>query len=176
MHQDFEILRNELEQVLDGLNTSQTQLRTHGDADRWTIQQTVSHLLLSYAATERVFEARLEKGRGTRAKPSLTQRLAQAVIVRGGIFPPGRTAPAMVWPTPDEAGVPGKALSERIDAALRSLDGRMAAGECLLGTQCQGISHVMLGPMSVPQWRRFQLVHGRHHMKFLGKIRKEFGV
>lgn len=176
MHQDFETLRDELEQALGGLDDRQTQLRPGGDAARWSIQQNIGHLLLTYAATERVMDARIAKGTATRARPSILQRVGQAVVVGAGLFPRGRTAPEMVCPDPEAAAVPSGILIERVMVALKRLDTRITAAEKLFGRQGRTVSHLVLGPMSTNQWRRFHLVHGRHHIKFIARIRGEFGV
>jgi len=176
MNQEFETLREELERMLGGLDARQTQLRPGGDEARWSIQQTVRHLLLTYAATERAIEARILKGTGTRATPSIAQRIGQIVIVRAGLFPPGRKAPEMVTPAANEAAVPGGVLIEQIGAALKSMDQRVIAGEKLFGADQPAVRHVVLGPMNFGQWRRFHLIHGRHHMKLIARVRREFGV
>ena len=176
MHQDLETLRDELERALGGLDDKQTQLRPGGDAARWSIHETVGHLLLTYAATEQVMETRIAKGTMTRAQPSIAQRVGQAVVIRAGLFPRGRTAPEMVCPDPKAAPVPSGILIERVSVALKNLDMRVAAAEKLFGRQGRSVSHLILGPMSLDQWRRFHLIHGRHHIKFIARIREEFGV
>jgi hypothetical protein len=30
---------------------------------------------------------------------------------------------------------------------------------------------VVLGPLTIPQWRRFHLVHTQHHMKQVARLR-----
>jgi hypothetical protein len=176
MNQDFETLRDELERALGGLDHRQTQLRPGGDAARWSIQQTVGHLLKTYAATENAMDARIAKASATKAKPSIAQRVGQAVIIRAGLFPPGRTAPEMVCPAEDEAAVPSGVLIERVSVALKSLDARVAAAEKIFGAQDRTVNHVILGPLSISQWRRFHLIHGRHHMKVIARVRREFGA
>ena len=176
MDQHLETLREELERAIGGLDDQQTQLRTGGDPSRWSIQQTIGHLLKTYAMTEEVIDARIEKGTGTKARPSIAQRVGQVVIIRGGLFPPGRTSPEMVCPSPDEAAAPSGVMIERVTVALKSLDLRIAAAEKIFGTQRKVISHLILGPLSLGQWTRFHLVHGRHHMKFIARVRREFGV
>jgi hypothetical protein len=176
MHQDFETLREELERALGGLDARQTQLRPGGDEARWSIQQTVEHLLLTYAATERAVEARISKGSATQARPTLVQRAGQMLIIRAGLFPAGRKAPEMVTPAADDAAVAGGVLIERVGAALECLDTRVAAGEKIFGARARAVRHVVLGPLNFRQWRRFHLVHGRHHIKFIGRVRREFGV
>ena len=176
MNQELETLREELEMVLGGLDAQQTQLRPSGDPARWSVQQTVEHLLLTYAATERAMDARISKASATKARVTLLQRCGQVVVIRAGFFPGGRKAPAMVMPAEDGAPAPSGILIERVEVALKGMDGKINAGEKIFGTSFRAINHAILGPLSIGQWRRFHLIHGRHHMKQIVKVRKEFGL
>jgi hypothetical protein len=176
MNQELETLRDELELVLGGLDAQQTQLRPGGDPARWSIQQTVEHLLLTYAATERAMDARILKASATKARASFVQRCGQVVVIRAGLFPRGRKAPEMVTPAQDGAPVPSGILIERVEVALKCMDMKITAGEKIFGTDFRAISHAVMGPLSIGQWRRFHLVHGRHHMKQIKRVRREFGL
>ena len=176
MNQDFETLREELERSLGGLDDRQTQLRPGGDAARWNIQQIVGHLLLTYAATEQALDARIEKGTPTKAKPLLVQRIGQFALIRVGYFPRGRKAPAWVTASTDASPVPGGVLIAEVDAAIAKLDQKVDAAENIFGPRCQAVSHMVLGPLCARQWRRFHLIHGRHHIKQIMRIRGEYGV
>ena len=44
-------------------------------------------------------------------------------------------------------------------------------GEELFGDQ-SAVSHSVLGPLSMQEWRRFHLIHGRHHVKQIQAIRR----
>lgn len=176
MDHDFETLREELERSLGGLDDLQTQLRPTGDLTRWSIQQIVGHLLLTYASTEQAMEARIEKGTPTKAEPSVIQRLAQFTLIRMGHFPSGRKAPEQVIAVPDALAVPGGVLIADIDAAIVSLDRRLAVAETIFGPKVRAVSHMVLGPLSIWQWRRFHLIHGRHHIAQVRRIRAEYGM
>lgn len=176
MNKDFETLREDLERSLGGLDDRQTQLRPGGDRARWSIQQIVGHLLLTYAATERAMDARIEKGTPTKAKPMLAQRLGQFTLIRLGHFPHGRTAPERVAPAEDAIAVPGGVLIAEVDAAITRLDRKVVAAEEVFGAESRAVSHMVLGPLSIWQWRRFHLIHGRHHVEQIDRIRREYGV
>jgi hypothetical protein len=176
MNQDFETLRDELERSLGGLDDLQTQLRSGGDAARWSIQQIVGHLLLTYGATERAMDARLEKGTPTKARPTLPQRVGQFLVIRLERFPPGRQAPEPVAPAAGGPAVPGGVLIAQVDEAITKLDRKLVEAERVFGPKTRAVSHMVLGPLSIWQWRRFHLVHGRHHVKQIMRIRAEFGV
>ena len=176
MNQDFETLRDELERSLGGLDLQQTQLRPGGEASRWNIQQIVRHLLLTYAATEMAIDARLEKGSPTKAKPMLLQRFGQFTVIGLEYFPHGRKAPDRVVSSADAAAVPSGVLIAEVGEAIKMLDRKVSAAEKMFGQETRAVSHMVLGPLTSEQWRRFHLVHGRHHIKQIRRIRAEFGI
>ncbi len=163
-------LHNEIANSLDGLDSAQTQLTPPTSTDKWSIQQIVQHLCLTYAFTETAFDARLAKGAPTRAKPTLQQRLGQYFLTTLGIFPSGREAPPRVAPPQIVSPVCGSNLAQYSGEHLARLDKLFNQAEALFGPgRC--ISHMILGPLSIHQWRRFHLVHGRHHLKQIRAIR-----
>ncbi len=161
---------------LRGLDSVQTQLRPRRRQNRWSIQQIVEHLLLSYTSTEETIAARLAKGRPTRTKPGLMQHISQYTVIRLGYFPHGRKAPALVTP-PAETAVPlsGEELAHRVREQLLRLHELSNDAEKVFGER-RCASHHVLGPLSIAQWRRFHLIHGEHHARQILAIRKEHGV
>jgi DinB superfamily len=177
MHPDLKLLQSELDRALAGLDDHQTQLRpcsnSQPDPQRWNIQQIIGHLLLTYGATVTAMDARIAKHAPTRARPSLTQRIGQFAVLRLGWLPRGRKAPAPTTPDPNAAPVSAAALQSMVDSNIASMDARIAAAEQLFGRR-RAITHMILGPLSVAQWRRFHLVHGRHHLRQIAAIRAEY--
>jgi hypothetical protein len=178
MHPDLKLLQSELDHALDGLDDRQTQLRPRPDSQpdpqRWNIQQIVGHLLLTYGATVTAMDARIAKHTPTKARASLAQRIGQFAVLRLGWLPRGRRAPALTTPDPNAAPASGDALQSMVDRNIATMDGRIAAAEQLFGRRRRAISHMILGPLSVPQWRRFHLVHGRHHLRQIAAIRAAY--
>jgi len=159
-------LHQEIANAIEGLDSAQTQLVPPLSPDKWSIQQIVQHLCLTYAFTETAFEARLVKGSPTRAIPTIEQRMYQFSLITLGIFPSGREAPDRVAPP-------------RIASPVCGSDLALYAGEHLTRIDKlsrRGISHMMLGPLSIHQWRRFHLIHGRHHLKQIRAIRSAHHV
>jgi len=175
MHPVFEQLQREIGECLKGLDAAQTQLHPMNQPEKWSIQQVMEHLLLTYAYSFQAFEARIERGAPTKAKPDVQMRAVQFVVLKVGFMPKGRKAPAMVTPPTCEMPLSGDALVLQADEALIRLDELACRAEGLFGRQ-RSISHQVLGPLSVSQWRRFQLVHGRHHLKQIRAIRLAHGV
>jgi len=172
MNSTFDQLRREIASSLQGLNAAQTQLHPALHPDKWSIQQIIEHLLLTYSSTEGVIKARVAKGMPTRAKPTITNRIFQYAVTRCGYFPTGRQAPVVVTPHPTTHPLTGDALAQATGESLAQLDLRFAEAETLFGSSSQCATHAVLGPLNICQWRRFHLIHGEHHLKQIAAIRK----
>lgn len=172
LDREFGLIVAEFGSVLTALDARQTQLRPTGAPERWCVQEHVEHLLMTYAATVGAAEARLAKGTPTKAKPIMAQRIGRFMLLRLQRFPRGRQAPAAVAPQMT-AALDGDALLARVKAAVGELDRKMAEAELIFGRRMRAISHFVLGPLSVAEWRRFHLVHARHHIAIVKSILAE---
>jgi len=172
MNSTLHQLQREIARSLQSLGASQTQLRPPSRHHKWTIQQIIEHLLLTYSSTETAINARLTKRTPTRARPTLTQRVFQFAVTRCGYFPTGREAPPMVTPQPTAHPLSGDELAHATAEHLARLDLLFTEAETLFGPPSQCASHAVLGPLNIDQWRKFQLVHGEHHLKQIAAIRK----
>jgi DinB superfamily len=163
-------LQREIACSLHGLNAELTQLRPPTPS-KWSTQQIIEHLLLTYTGAETALIARLTKGRPTLAKPTAYQRIQQFAVCNCGYFPQGRSAPEMVTPAPTTHQLSGAELIAATEDHLSRLD--LLCNECeqLFG-KTRFAAHNVLGPLNVNQWRRFQLIHGRHHLNQIAAIRK----
>lgn len=179
MNPVLEGLQKEIANALTGLTRNQTQLRPSDSPDRWTIQQIVEHLCLSYQSTGNVIDDRLAKGRATQAVPSATQRVAQFLITQLGYFPPRRKAPPIVVPPSSPVSADdhqsGIALQEKMAAQLARMDKALEQAERQFGS-ARCATHHVLGPLRISQWRCFHLAHGHHHVKQILAIRREHGL
>jgi DinB superfamily len=169
-------LQREIASSLRGLDAAQTQLQPPGGTEKWSIQQIVEHLLLTYSGTEMVLNARLAKQSPTRARPSIFQRIGQYAVCRFGYFPAGREAPPLVTPPPTDYALSGDELTEATAEHLKDIDTLCEETAGLFGGSSRCASHMVLGPLSVDQWRKFHLAHGKHHLKQIAAIRKAHQV
>lgn len=174
MHEDLERLDGGIAAALAGLSAEQMRASPTDRPGKWSIQQIVEHLQQTYRTSVRVIETRLEKGTPTRAVPTLQQGLGQFFVIRLGRFPSGREAPAAVLPFVPSVPISGAELGGRVHTELEQLDGVAAEGERVFG-KGRSVSHIILGPLSMGQWRRFHLIHGRHHLRQILKIRRQHG-
>jgi hypothetical protein len=165
-------LQREIANSLHSLDATQTQLHPPTRPDKWSIQQIIEHLLLTYSSTETAITARLAKRTPTRAKPTLTHRVFQFAVTRCLYFPTGRVAPPMVTPQPTTHPLSGEDLTQATARHLADLDLLFNEAETVFGAASQCASHAVLGPLNIGQWRKFHLVHGEHHLKQIAAIRK----
>lgn len=168
----LEQLNREIDKSLRGLTSEQTQLQlVAAKPGKWNIQQIIEHLCLTYTSTEATLSARLVKGSPTRAVPTIQQRFNQIFITTLGLFPGGRKAPSLVIPSSIEKRKSGADLAQIVAEHLVCLNRYCDMAEELFGSQ-RAVSHMILGPLSAYQWRRFHLIHGRHHIRQIYSIRK----
>jgi DinB superfamily len=175
MNSTLQQLQGEIAHTLRGLDAIQTQLQPPSPPGKWSIQQIIEHLLLTYSGAETALNARLAKGRPTLAKPTAFQHIQQFAVCRFGYFPSGLPAPPMATPAPTTQPLSGEDLAAAAKDRLARFDFSCTETEQLFGA-CQCASHNVLGPLSVDQWRKFQLIHGRHHLKQIAAIRKTHNV
>ncbi len=172
MDKDLARLQAELTAALAGLDAQQTQATPSSNPEKWSIQEIVEHLTLTWRSTVPVIQARIEKRSPTRARATFQQRMGQFGILKLGRFPYGRSSPAAVSPTLPASLRSGEELSARIQADLLQLDQVTEWAEALFGNR-RAASHLILGPLSMQQWRRFHLIHGLHHVKQIIDIRRD---
>ena len=172
MNSTLHQLQREIADSLHSLGATQTQLHPPSRPNKWSIQQIIEHLLLTYSSTETAINARLTKRTPTRAEPTLAHRISQFAVTRCGYFPTGREAPEIVTPQPTTHPLSGEDLTQATAEHLARLDLLFTEAETLFGPASQCASHTVLGPLNIDQWRKFQLVHGEHHLKQIAAIRK----
>jgi hypothetical protein len=175
MQDDLRRLDTEVTKALHGLDARHTQATPLAHPEKWSIQQIVEHLLNTYRGSTPAIQARIEKRSGTRAKPTLRQKIGQFFIIKLGLFPQGRIAPAAVAPTQPITVQSGEELARRVSAELRKLSEVTARGQHIFGDR-RAVAHIILGPLSMKQWRRFHLIHGLHHVKQIRGIRRDHSL
>jgi len=171
MYSRFEEVCARCSQELSRFSSGALEIHPDGDPNRWNARQIVEHLMLTYRSTGSVLHGQLEKGRPTKARPMAKQRVSQFVLFGLGLMPNGRPAPVSVRPgqTPDRL-LDSAALADLFQSELLTMDELLARCEERFGKQPMA-THQILGPLSANQWRRFHVVHARHHLKQLHEIR-----
>jgi hypothetical protein len=136
-------------------------------AGKWCAAEIVEHLLMTYTATTGGLRKALAKGHPIGGRPTLKERLFQAVVLDAGYFPTGRKAPAMTIP---KGLHPGEVV-HAVEQALPDMDAAITECEKRYGADVKIADHPVLGPLTATQWRKFHFVHARHHMTQVERLR-----
>ena len=156
----LELIRRETETATRGM-TPDAWLRA--PKGKWNSLQILEHLVLTYTATTKGLLRTMEAGEPQRGKPDLRQRMKCLYVLGIGRFPAGIEAP--------QHTVPLKGLDDDplrlFNNALVAMDATLSDAEKRFGGRTRLLNHPVLGPLTAQAWRRFHLVHGRHHLKQL---------
>jgi DinB superfamily len=157
--------RDLLAKELAGRTADEVSRHPGGDAKRWNAQQVIGHLGNTWELMSKGMADRLAKGRQLQTRPTLLLRFWQFLICDLGYFPPGREAPSPTLPPAEAAAtLDGDAIVAQIHARLEAMDAVLERMEPFAAGQV-ALTHMVLGPLTVAQWRRFHRTHARHHAK-----------
>jgi hypothetical protein len=137
---------------------------------KWCAAEVLEHLYLTYTGTVIGFERCLAAGKPLAGTPTWKQRCSAALVVGVGRMPSGRASPKNVLPK----GKPADTLLADIGSAMVRMDEVIGQCEGRYGTRIKLLDHPILGPLTGKEWRKFHLVHGRHHMKQIVRLRRGF--
>jgi hypothetical protein len=158
-------LREALERATAGMTAEQLE-RCPGE--KWSAAQILEHLSLTYSGTVKGMEKCLKAGQPLATSPTLKQRVAAIVVVRCGHMPEGSKSPAMAVPR----GMGGSEALALVRENLAAMDDAIARCERQFGARVKVLDHVILGPLTVAEWRKFHWVHGRHHARQIERLKK----
>lgn len=159
-------LQEEIASAIAGLSADQLSWHPPG---KWCTAEVLEHLYLTYTGTVKGFERVAEAGKPLATAPSWRQRGRTLVVVGFGYFPSGREAPAVARPR----GVPTEKVLAEIGPKIAEMDAIITRCEEKLGAHHQLLDHPILGPLTADQWRKFHLVHGRHHVKQIRRLLRD---
>jgi hypothetical protein len=165
VHPLLDQTRELLAAPLAGCSAEQVGRHPASDPARWSAQQVIEHLSATWRSTANGVEDRLKKGRPLKTRPTLRQRCMQLAVCECGFLPKSRNAPLAVQPG-EANGEPlsGDELIARFSATLAALDRILNRIEPQ-SKSAPVLTHFLLGPLNVRQWRRFHRVHARHHVR-----------
>jgi len=158
MHPTTKQIRDAITNSTDRLSEAQMRLHPEG---KWDSAAILEHLALTYGSTARVMHKCLREGKPLATSAMLRHRAARLLLLRFNYIPSGRKAPAKVVPT----GMTGKEARDLIFANLEKMDEAFAQCEERFGTRVKIADHPVLGPIPLDGWRKFHVLHTRHHMK-----------
>ena len=160
----LEALRHSLESAVEGMSSEQLSWHLPG---KWSAAEVIEHLYLTYTGTIKGLETVMSRGAPLATRPSMKQRVRTFVVTELGYMPTGREAPSIVRPR----GLAVDQVRTDIGAKLAAMDAIIARCEERFGRHVKLLDHPILGALTSTQWRTLHLVHGRHHLKQLLRLR-----
>jgi hypothetical protein len=158
MNSYLESLRREIEQTTGAVGAGAL---AHAPNGKWSAAQILEHLFLTYKNTTKGLAKCLEQGAPSASRPTVRDRVATALVTGIGYLPNGRVAPERVMPR----GIAPEEVRREIATALEKLGESLDACERRFGSRTKILNHPFLGPLTANEWRKFHLVHGRHHVR-----------
>lgn len=132
-----------------------------GPAGKWTPAQIVEHLALGLTLSAETFQARRNHAPMSRRPRTPAEAIATLLILGFRWFPPGRKAPSRTTPT--------EQITRRVaeDHFLTGITGWVQVERDLLAARGHDlfVKHPRLGDLTIGEWIRFHLIHGRHHAR-----------
>ena len=169
MHSYLQRVQQAIDDAVGGMSNQQLSWHREG---KWSAAAILEHLSLSYSGTAKGLQRGLDAGRPSITAPSVRQRMACFVVTGLRYMPPGRKAPAMVVPK----GAPPETVLADVRRNLAAADDAISRCEARFGTGVKIANHPILGPLTARQWRTFHLVHARHHMQQIVRIRAQIAA
>lgn len=166
MHRYLESIQREIDQAVSGLDPHQLAWHREG---KWSAAAILEHLSLTYSGTAKNLQRSLEAGRPRAASPTLRQRVITFAVTGLRYMPHGRQAPAGVVPQ----GAPPQTVLPEQRRTLAAADEAITRCEAQFGRRARIANHPILGPLTARQWRLFHLVHARHHLKQIVRLRRQ---
>jgi hypothetical protein len=135
---------------------------------KWSTAEVLEHLNLTYIGTIKNLERCLAAGKSGAGSDRRSKRWQRLIITRLGYFPRGRKSPDRVRPR----GMPCEQVVAEILTNISQMDTVIRECETRFGKRDPVADHPVLGPFTVSEWRSFHLVHGKHHVKQIARLRE----
>lgn len=133
----------------------------------WCAEQHLAHVTLANELVLRNI-ASLASGRGVLIVRGGVPHPKALQVLETGRIPRGEaTAPRMVRP-PEK--VQRELLAQWLADGRRALGELLALDDAALAPSELKIPHQLLGPLDLPQWTRFGVVHTRHHLAIAEEV------
>jgi len=157
MPSHLEQLHSELAGALAGASDNALIQAPQG---KWNSAQILEHLFLTYKNTNFGLDKCLQQGAPLATRASFKHRVGKMLVVNLGYMPKGRVAPKRVLPQ----GAAPEDVRSNIFVEIQKMESGFAECERRFGATAI-MDHPFLGPLSANEWRKFHLVHGRHHAR-----------
>lgn len=165
MDSDLETLLKTLQTAIEGMPEEELQWHRAG---KWSAAEVLEHLYLTYTGTIKGFERLLAAGRPIATQASMKHRVQAWFVFTLNYLPTGRKAPVQTTPK----GLAAERVRTELERKIAAMDQIIEECEGRFGSR-KLLDHPMLGPLTAKQWRRFHLIHGRHHAKQIAHLRRQ---
>jgi hypothetical protein len=165
MHPVLKTALEPLAKEIAGLSMEEAQVPPLPGHGRWSAQQIMEHLILTYKLTSETLSKQLKTGKVPRNRRNVLEFVLRVQTLGFGYMPDGVPSMRSVRPanfTPE----PGEAIVTRFLAAAEEMDKLLVASRKKFGIQACG-EHPFFGVMRVDEWRRYHAIHARHHLSQL---------
>ena len=164
------VLQTALDSIDRGIaGMSDEQIKWHPEG-KWSAAEILEHLSLAYSRTAERMKPLVEQAQQPEVRRRTMKEWAGGLIVlKLGRVPAGRKSPEALCPR----GLSPQAVRDSIRKNLAELDGRINVCEQRFGSSRKVMNHVILGPLSTREWRRFHCVHTLHHVKQIEALKEK---
>lgn len=159
-------LKLALDNAINGMSNEQMSWHPLG---KWCAAEVLEHLYLTYTGTSKGFERALDAGKPQASRTSIKQRMRRLVVVGFNYLPEGRKAPKPTVPR----GLSVEMVRGEFGGKIAAMDEIITRCEVQFGRGVEIVDHPILGPLTAAQWRKFHLIHGRHHVKQILRLRQQ---
>lgn len=159
------VLRTALEPLANEiapLSIEEAQVPPLPGQGRWSAQQIMEHLILTYKLTSGELSKQLKTGKVPRNRRNVLEFVLRVQTLGFGFMPDGVPSMRSVRPanlTPEA----GAAIATRFFVAAEEMDKLLVASRKKFGIQACG-EHPFFGVMRVDEWRRYHAIHATHHL------------
>jgi len=161
MHPVLKSALEPLAEQIAPLSMEEAQIAPLPGQGRWSAQQILEHLILTYGLTSDSVSRQLKTGRVPRNRRSILEFLLRVQSIGLGYMPNGVPAIRAVRPedfTPED----GLSVAARFMQAAEDMDLLLVAARKKFGVEACG-QHPLFGVMRVDEWRRYHALHATHH-------------
>jgi len=176
MHPVFQSGFRQMAAEMGHFDATSSGVHPWGRPHCWSVQQIVEHLVLSMDHTAATLEERLAKGRPDRySSRTRAEWLMQLMVLSAGHMPRGVGATDETTPPRRMPPMGVHELTQRLESAIERVDATFEQSRHRFGMERIG-RHFLLGPLRVDQWRRYHVLHLRHHTEQVIELRETLSV
>lgn len=165
MHPVLKSALEPLARQITGVTMEEAQMPPLPGQGRWSAQQVMEHLILTYQLTTDSVSKQLKTGRVPKNRRNMLEFVLRVQTIGLGYMPEGIPAIRAFRPgdfTPED----GPAIAARFLEAAEEMDRQLVAARRKFGIQACG-EHPFFGVMRVDEWRRYHSIHAKHHVNQL---------